>query len=652
MSEANLRRRLVIIGLVVVALFGGLLTRLWFLQVAGGQDLAVAAQRNGDKIVQIPAIRGRILDAQGRVLAETKAITALTVDRQHLTTSSRAKLVANLSTLLQLPPDEIDKRIDNPKYPPFQAVPIVEGVGDDVATALVEHSDEYPTAELANSFVRVYPQQTVAAHVVGYIGRVDATEYAARKADGYTPDDMIGKAGAERLFESELRGTPELERVRVNNQGVAIGSSVIRRGVPGHDVQLTVDVSAQVIAEESLQQGIDGAQANHMPANAGAVVVLDARTGSVVAMASNPTYDPNAFANGTAPDEWFDPNGPLPLFNRAMNGYAPGSTFKPITAVAQLETGVRSPFETVYDSGCFKFGNEEERCNAKKVVNGYVNLQRALTVSSDVYFYNVGNEIWTNFYRDAEGGDSKLDPADHPRGYAIQNVAKQFGFGKPTGLGLSGDQPGRVPDRQFNIALNKTNPDPTSRTWRRGDSASLAVGQGDLLVTPLQLADAYATLANGGTLFTPRLASQVLGAGVGLPPGQTAPAVRALDPQPSANGLLSPDIRADIVPGLLGAVNDTAGTAYFPFQGYTGPKIAGKTGTAQNGNKQDTSWFVGFTNPDNDPAQPQYVVLAMVEQGGFGADVAAPIARRVFEYLAGNPHPAPVHIAQTATAHD
>src|SRR5262245_60209631 len=162
MSEANVRRRLVIIGLVVVALFGGLLTRLWFLQVAGGENLAVAAQRNGDKIVQIPSIRGRILDAQGRVLAETKAITALTVDRQHLTTSTRAKLVTNLSTLLQLPPDEIDRRIDNPKYPPFQAVPIVEGVGDDVATALVEHSDEYPTAELANSFVRVYPQQTVA----------------------------------------------------------------------------------------------------------------------------------------------------------------------------------------------------------------------------------------------------------------------------------------------------------------------------------------------------------------------------------------------------------------------------------------------------------------------------------------------------------
>jgi penicillin-binding protein 2 len=378
-----------------------------------------------------------------------------------------------------------------------------------------------------------------------------------------------------------------------------------------------------------------------------------------VALASNPSYDPNLFAQGRAPDEWFDQSGPLPLIDRALNPYAPGSTFKMITSVAMLgpPSPIRTPQETWYDDGCFEFGNKEKRCNASDgkgniAAYGYVDLTRALTVSSDVYFYNVGNSIW-NDYRD-EGGESKPDPASHPSGYRIQNTAKAFGFGKPSGIGLVGDGAGRIPDLQFNISLNKNNPDPTSRTWRRGDSASIAVGQGDVLVTPLQLANAYATFANGGTLYTPRLASAVLAPGVGLPTGTLGAKVHSLDPQVQRTGVVSPDIRAAVLPGLEGVINNGEGTGYSAFQGYQGPLAAGKTGTAQieTPGVEDTSWFVAFTNAENDPAQPQYVVLSMVEQGGFGAVVSAPIVRRVVDYLAGVATPAPVHVGGGSSTHD
>ena len=381
-----------------------------------------------------------------------------------------------------------------------------------------------------------------------------------------------------------------------------------------------------------------------------------------MALASNPTFDPNRFADGTAPDEWLDPHGALNTFDRAFGAYAPGSTFKMITAVAQLEgpDPVRPPERDVLRQRLpRKFGNDERRCNAtdqrtgKPVANGNVDLPRALTVSSDVYFYDVGNEFWNDCYnfrlipsarvartRTAARRRSAW-PAISRRilsGYGIQEAAFQFGFGKATGVGLGGDQAGRIPTRSFNVELNKTSTDETSRTWRRGDGASIAVGQGDVLVTPLQLANVYAAFANGGTLYTPRLASAILASGVGLPEGKLGDVVHALDPQMLRSALLTPEIRDPILQGLIGVVNNGEGTAYYAFRNYSGPTFAGKTGTAQvaGGAKDDTSWFVGFTNAENDPNQPQYVVLSIVEQAGFGSEVSAPIVARVAEYLTGN----------------
>src|SRR5262249_14845273 len=497
-TEVDTRARLGVLGLVVGPLFAGLLTRLWFLQVAGGEKLAVAAQNNGDKTVDVPPLRGRILDAKGRVLAETKPVTTLEVDRQKLDLAARAKLVPNLASVLAVSDDEINKRLDDPNNQPFEPVTVAETVTDDQAQYVWEHRDEFPDTQVTYSFLRTYPEGDAAAHVLGYTGRINAEEYAARKHKGYSVDDTIGKTGIEQTFETELRGTPEVKRIRVDNRGVKVGESVIRKAKPGRDVQLSIDIDAQKVADESLDQGMNGARhlvdpdsGSFYKATGGAVVVLDARTGDVVAMSSAPRFDPNVVVMGGLPPEYLDPNGELPLINRALSGYAPGSTFKLFSAMATLKYGVRTADETFYDNGCFVFGNDQKLCNARKNAYGYVNLPRAITVSSDVFFYNAGNEFW-NVYRD-EGGDGSAEhPVEHQRGLGIQAVARTFGFGARTGIALGDDQSGRIPDLAFRREFNKNSLDPTDRTWRRGDSANLAVGQGDVLVTPLQLADGYA----------------------------------------------------------------------------------------------------------------------------------------------------------------
>jgi penicillin-binding protein 2 len=646
--EIDTRARLVIIGLVVVALFGGLLTRLWFLQVAGGENLAVAAQSNGDKVVQIPPLRGRIVDAQGRVLAETVPVTTLVVDRQHLDDDARARLVPALARVLGVTPEEVATRIDDKDAQPFEPAVVADRVGDDVSQYVWEHRDEFPATRVAYTYLRVYPQGEYAAHVVGYTGQIDAQEYATRRNKGYAAEDTIGKTGVEQTFESTLRGKPELKQVRVDNRGVKVDETVLRRARPGNDIQLSIDIDAQVAAAQSLQQGMEGARQLIDPdhggfydATGGAVVVLDARSGEVRALVSAPSFDPNALVMGGAPPEYFDPNGELPLIDRALNGYAPGSTFKLFTSIATLKYGIRTADETYNDEGCFVFGNDQELCNARKEAYGYVDLPRALTVSSDTYFYNAGNEFW-NVYRD-EGQDST---PIHARGNGLQETARAFGFGAPTGIALSGDQSGRIPDLAFRAAFNEDSEDPTDRTWRRGDSANLAVGQGDVLVTPLQLANGYAAFANGGTLLTPKLVTAIRASAAGLPPGVLGKMVgeaRVAPPRPTG---LTPELREPVLAGIEGVVADPEGTAYYSFNTYEGVQVAGKTGTAQAGkDKQDTSWFAAITNPENDPAQPQYVVVAMVEQGGFGADIAAPIVRRVVDFLSGNPDPPPVHYA-------
>ncbi len=672
MTEANSGRRLAIIGVLVIALFAGMLTRLWFLQVTGGEKLAVAAQRQRDRFVTVPALRGTIYDRNGKVLAQTVPVTSLIVDRQNLSPAERKTLEANLAILLSTPTapvtaDDVDKLIDNTNYEAFEPVPVAKNVTLEQAIYVTEHRSDFPEVSVTRTAERQYPQAFQAADILGYIAQVNQDDLDSHPNEGYLPRDTIGKSGIEKMFETELRGKPGRDKVEVDNQGRAVNVVEVEKPEAGHDVRLTVDLDIQHIAEESLQQGMDGARTlvdpdsgSYYAADSGAVVVLDARTGSVVAMASNPSFNPNDFISGNS-DQYFAPEANSPLLNRALGAYAPGSTFKTITSIAMLQNsgpdhlfpdGAGTAYSD-YPDGCFHFGNDEKACNAGGAVLGNVTLPEALTVSSDVYFYTAGNEFW-KAYRDegkAAGhtgdlsGDAIPD-AQHPVGNAIQHTARTYGLGETTGLGL-GDQAGVIPDHEYRVKLNANNPD--LQIWRRGDNTNLAVGQGDVLVTPLQLANAYAAFANGGTLYQPRLADEVTKNSAGLPQGQLGEAINTIQPLVKRNTQLTPEVRGPIEAGLSGVVQpDGNGTASGAFSGYTGMPLIGKTGTAQVPGKQDTAWFVGVTNPDNpDPAAPQYVVVAMVEQGGFGASVAAPIARRVMEFMSNPTAPlGPLTVAQ------
>ena len=397
----------------------------------------------------------------------------------------------------------------------------------------------------------------------------------------------------------------------------------------GHDVQLTLDLDVQNLAEDSLAQGLGAARgawdrstAKHFIAPAGSVVVLDPRDGSVLALASNPTYDPSIFVNGIKPDlfEQMKNSPDAPLNNRVIQGqYAPGSTFKLVTSLAGLGRGIIDPNRTVDDGGRIKIGNRIFK-NAGGEANGRVNLTRALTVSSDVFFYSLGNQFWLQRSQFGDG---------------IQDEAHQLGLGKRTGIALPFEAGGRIPDPDTRKRLHDSNPKafPNGK-WFAGDNVNLAIGQGEMVVSPLQLVNAYATFANGGTEWVPRVGASVR--------DQTGDKLRDISPQSVRKLDLPPQVRDPILQGLSGVTTDGRGTAVGAFAGFPSQTfpVAGKTGTAQAGDKQDTSLFVAF-GPTFDA---QFTVGVVLEEAGFGASAAAPVARRILESLAGKP-PKPVSYA-------
>jgi len=631
------RVRVSIVGVVVLALFGALFTRLWYLQAAGGTSLAAAANENRVRVVTEPAPRGRILDANGAVLVDNRVSDVVTVDRT-LEPKEREQVVDRLALVLGMSVDDIDARLDDARVSPYTPVPVAVDVAPETLVFIGEHNADFPGVSVDRRSVRQYLSDTPAAHLLGYTGEISEDELASQRVGDYELGDQIGKAGVEQSYERDLRGTPGKERLEIDAQDEVVRSLGSTKPVPGHDVQLTVDLNVQTVAEAALAEGMALARDTRnravdekfetFNAPAGSAVVLDARTGSVVAMASNPTYDPNQFVDGI-PTALFDayqtPESHDPLLNRAIQGqYAPGSVFKLVTTLAALTTGQINPGTVVNDQGCIDLEVEGGVfCNAGKAQNGYVDLREALTVSSDVYFYELGRAYWQQSRRGEPNGD------------AIQEEARALGFGAPTGIPLSGEADGRVPDEAFKVDFNADNPDPKSKAensvWLPGDNIQLAVGQGDLLVTPIQLASAYQTLANGGTVFTPRLASQVLDA--------DGTVTREIAPITKATVALPPGARDALLDGLRGAVRSDGGTASSVFQGFDfdAVDVAGKTGTAEVNGKHDTSVFVAITPPDPAPGQPQYVIAVMVEEGGFGAETAAPIVRRVIEGLYGLP---------------
>jgi len=669
-TEAKSRVRLGIIGVIVMVLFSGLFARLWFLQVASSTSYAAQTEANRVRILHESAVRGSILDRNGKKLVENKLVNTIRV-RRGLTDDERKIMVPNLAKALGVKQKFINDRLDSGRYGPYEPVPIADEVPYKKLVYIKERPETFPKVDVVRRSIRVYPlfdeiaaiypavfkDTTPASHLLGYVGAVNKSEQTLHAGEGYGPDDVIGKVGAEQVFETELRGEPRTRKLEVDSRGRLVQVLRDKPALAGNDVQLTLDIDVQRVAEESLTQGMRKASQLKDPtikdrfktysAKGGAAVVLDATDGSVVALTSAPTFNIREFTDGIPIEKYTalnDPKSNYPLLDRAIQGqYAPGSTWKTFTALAALEDGIVTPDEVIQDRGEVKYGeppNEQIFKNAGKEPHGAVRLESAIQVSSDVYFYIMGFRFWNAY-----------DNNNLKKGYGIQHVAKRFGFGRTTGIGLPDEHPGRIPDRKFKALINKNSPNDSDRAWLPGDSAALATGQGDFLVTPLQLASGYAAFVNGGTLYAPRLAERIL-----TPGGATE--LRELPSQKIGEIELDPELRTIIMNGLKNAVLGI-GTAAPAFQGYSGLPIAGKTGTAEVFGKQDTSVFVGIVNPDippegtdmTNPKNHQYVVVVFVEEGGNGGSVAAPIAKRIMLALSGDLNPPEVRLIPPKTPH-
>jgi penicillin-binding protein 2 len=630
----SLRFRMTALAVVVACLFGALFVRLWYLQVLDTSQFKVAAQQNGVQLVYTPAPRGRILDRNGKVIVDNQLVNVLAVNRPVI--AKDPEVVSELAALLGQPDEAIKLAIADDRYSDLAPVPIAQPNADQM-TYVEEHSDEFPGVSIIQQVQRVYPYGSLAAHLLGYVGQIDAAELAARKGQGYRNGDEIGESGVELAYEDQLRGTPGITKYEVDSNGKVIGVLDSQAPVQGHDLRLTIDINIQNLVEDSLYQGLRVARGttdhdrgsefagHYYPAPAGAAIVLNPQNGQVIALASQPTYNPSEFTGGLSEAQYQQltaKSANEPLEDRATQGlYAPGSTFKLVTATAGLDKGFITPTSPFYDKGYIKVGPQRFN-NDSNAAYGTIDLPTAITVSDDSYFYTLGADFW-------EDGRSLI----------LQDTAHAYGFGEPTGIPIGGEAPGLVPDPTTRRKEYEEYPgDYETPNWYTGDNVNLAIGQGELTVTPLQLANAYAAFANGGTLFQPQVAL-----GSQLQNGQT---VMTIPSKPIRQIPLSPADRAAMLAGFEGVIEDGNGTGHGAFDGwpFDGLEVAGKTGTAQVQGKEPTSVFVCWAPAAN----PQYLVAVIEEQAGYGASAAAPVARRILAGLYNMPTPDPIYIQGAA----
>jgi penicillin-binding protein 2 len=628
------RLRLSVLGVVAVALFVALFARLYDLQIVGSPEFQVQAEANRVRTVQVPAPRGRILDRNGKVLVDNRIAVVVAINRgefNDLDEADRNMLVMRLTGELNrvgknITAEQITRRVNDERFSRYAPVPVASDVPEQLKIYLEEHNAEFPSVTVERTAVRTYPYRELGANVVGYVGKINETELVAVgevEDKPYTLNDDIGKTGIEKAYEPYLRGTPGVRQIEVDAQGDAV--RVIHESLPqsGSDVVLTLDIDVQALAQRRLEQGLEAARAR--PARGdnaanrgtrGAVVVEDPNNGQVIAMASYPNYDPTPFVDGIDAAEWAylnDPANNYPLNNWAIQGqWAPGSTFKLFVGYAALQSGLMAPDTVFYDSGGYQIpgctGAKCFRRNSGGASYGSISIPQALTVSSDAYFYNVGAQFWLQ--RDHLGGDT-----------GMQQYIQGWGIGEETTIPLSGEASGRLPTPEWRRDFcEKT--DCNDPEWRAGDNVNLAVGQGDLVLTPLQLANGYATFANGGVRYQPKIALQIV-----PPEGEPT----EIEPKVITQVDLPPSVREPLLEGLMGVTS--SGTAASAFSGFDLDNfyVAGKTGTAQVDGKADTAVFASF----GPVADPQYAIAVFMEESGFGGSNAAPVSRALYDALSG-----------------
>ncbi len=591
-------RRFVVIGAAGLVLLGILFFRLWSLQIVTGDKYLAEANQNRTREVRVPAPRGRILDRDGNVLVDNRTSMALQLDPIEIPTepAERRELFARVGKVLGHDADWVRRKyLDSVKNdPPGSPITLDQDVDDDIVYYLQEHQAEFPEVQVNRIFVRKYPQGLLAAHILGSIGEVTAEDLEANPDKDLAAGDTLGKTGIEQTYDDILRGSPGETRLQVDSTGRIISQLPSTMPEPGDSVRLSIDEKVQVAGESSLQSiGLNGA-----------FVALDVNSGQVLGLASNPTFDPDMFTRPLSQnqvDSLYDEDNGAPLFDRAIGGqYAVGSTFKPFTALAALDGGFITPEKVINDAGTITIADQEFD-NAGKQPHGSVDLRRSLEVSSDVYYYLLG--------------------ADMNGSRQLQDWAGHFGFGKATGIDIPGESEGLVPTPKWLNEAHQEQPeyyDP----WVIGQNIQLAIGQGYLQASPLQLAVAYAALGNGGTLLKPQLQLQTEDA-AGRVKSEAEPEVTGTVP-------MDPADREVIMEGLHDAAQAPEGTSYQVFGGFP-VKVAGKTGTAERTDEADQAWYA-ILAPYQDP---EIAVVVTVEEGGFGADTAAPVALQILQAYFG-----------------
>jgi penicillin-binding protein 2 len=585
--------RIAVLGGFAVALFAVLAFRLWDLQVLSGQQYLAEAKNNRTREYKVIAPRGHILDRDGGVLVDNRTSLALQVNMQKLPEDpARQKTeLTQLGDFVHMPLAKVRRTIrEQEEVAAGAPITLRRDVGYDLVYFLEENQRRFPGVQVQRVFVRNYPDGSRAAHVLGSVGEVSEEELKEAPYKGLEPGDEVGKGGVEYTYDKYLRGKPGLTKIQVNALGQPTpgGALLSQPPTPGDNLKLSIDPDVQAAGESALaSRGLPGA-----------FISMNVDNGEILGLGSFPTYDPSDLTPPLSQAQVDDliRNPAAPLDDRATAGlYPTGSTFKLITAMAALEGGVVTPGETIFDNGSITVGDQRFQ-NAGGAAYGPVDLVNALRVSSDVYFYELGLKMWNT-------GE-------------LQRWAAKLGIGRPTGLDLPEQAEGLVPSKQWRDQLYKEGE--TERPWSAGDNVQLATGQGDLQTNPLQMAIAYAAVANGGTIVTPH---------VGLELEDAAGRVlKEFAPPPRRHVHMNGAYRADILEGLHEAAQSPGGTSYGIFGGFP-VAVAGKTGTAQRPPHADQSWYIILAPYPN----PRIVTAVTIEEGGFGAESAAPAALQILE---------------------
>jgi penicillin-binding protein 2 len=652
------RRRLAVLHLVVASLLIGLGARLWFVQVMSGTAYASQARQEQTQHVIVPSVRGAILDDTGRPMVDNRSALVVSVNMSVLGQQKDGgvaelhRLAALLGMKYQVLSDEVRPCTATVRQPcwqgsPYQPIPVAQNVGDQVAVQVLESQNEFPgiTAQVQPVVNYVQPIGSDAAQVLGYLQPITSQEMKQRglPQTGFSGVDLVGQSGLEGQYDHQLQGTIGDKVVSVNAAGQVTGTVRQTAAMPGDDLVTSINAAVQHDAEAALAGAIQKTQAEgNTQATEGAAVVMTT-TGRIVAMASYPTYNPSVWTGGLSQKEFqalFGTANSEPVLNRATQGqYHPGSTWKVTTAAAAVSAGY--PLNGSYD--CPDSVNVAGRTFHNDFTGGgAMSLAQALVVSCDTIFYNFGYDIWLRDNRKADFVTSPNAPIQQ-----MQKMELGWGFGKHTGIDLLEGNSGTVPTREWLYYFWKDNAHKGQNwckygrangdyvqqieyenchygnIWTPGQAVDASIGQGYVSVTPLQLANAYAALANGGTLYSPRIGEALLS-----PDGKV---VQKITPPVIGHLPVAPATLAYIRNALQGVV--TSGTAAGAFGGFPLGTVcvAGKTGTAQVAGKLATSVFASFAPCNN----PKYVVVVMIPNSGFGADVSAPAIRKIWDGIFG-----------------